>query len=59
MLYFLISYEKLSKKPLFFKSFTDFTVKEFDQIYREIGRKYHKYELQRYLIKKIENEKLV
>jgi DDE superfamily endonuclease/Helix-turn-helix of DDE superfamily endonuclease len=44
----LLSYDKLSKKPLLFKSFTGLTVQEFDDIYnKEITKRYHKYELQR------------
>ena len=43
----LLSFDRLSKKPLLFKSFTSLTVKEFDDIYTEIERKYHKHEIQR------------
>jgi len=44
----LLSYDKLSKKPLLFKSFTGLTVQEFDDIYnKKITKRYHKYELQR------------
>jgi hypothetical protein len=44
----LYSYERLSKKPLLFKSFTGLTVHEFDNIYnKKIIKKYHKYELKR------------
>jgi hypothetical protein len=44
----LLSYERLSKKPLLFKSFTGFTVQEFDNIYdKEITKRYEKYELKR------------
>jgi hypothetical protein len=44
----LLSYDKLSKKPLLFKSFTGLTVQEFDDIYnKEITKRYHDYELQR------------
>jgi hypothetical protein len=35
----LLSYYRLSKKPLLFKSFTGFTVQEFDDIYEEIAKK--------------------
>ncbi|HEY6537119.1 MAG TPA: hypothetical protein VIY08_15195 [Candidatus Nitrosocosmicus sp.] len=42
----MISYERLSKKPLLFKSFTGLTVQQFDDIfYKEIAKKYEKYEL--------------
>jgi hypothetical protein len=42
----LLSYDRLSKKPLLFKSFTGLTIKEFDDIYnKEITKRYHEYEL--------------
>jgi len=43
----LLSYDWLSRKPLLFKSFTGLTVQEFDEIYTEIERKYHKHGIQR------------
>jgi hypothetical protein len=44
----LLSYERLSKKPLLFKSFTGLTVQEFDDIYdKEISKKYAKHEIHR------------
>ena len=44
----LLSYDRLSKKPLLFKSFTGLTVKQFDEIYdKEITKRYYKYEIQR------------
>jgi hypothetical protein len=44
----MFSYERLSKKPLLFKSFTDLTVQQFDDIYdKEITKRYGKYEIQR------------
>ncbi|MER5176155.1 MAG: transposase family protein [Candidatus Nitrosocosmicus sp.] len=44
----MLSYERLSKKPLLFKSFTGLSVEEFDNIYRkEISKRYEKYELKR------------
>jgi hypothetical protein len=40
----LFSYDRLSKKPLLFKSFTGLTVKEFDNIYdKEIIKRYGVY----------------
>ena len=39
----LLSYERLSKKPLLFKSFTGLKVQEFDDIYdKEISKRYWK-----------------
>ncbi len=44
----MLSYERLSRKPLLFKSFTGLTVQEFDDIYnKEIAKRYVKYELKR------------
>jgi hypothetical protein len=44
----LLSYDRLSKKPLLFKSFTGLSVQEFDDIYnKEITKRYHDYELKR------------
>src|SRR3954469_12248206 len=44
----MFSYERLSKKPSLFKSFTGLSVQEFDEIYdKEITKRYHDYELQR------------
>jgi hypothetical protein len=43
----LLSYDRLSKKPLLFKSFTGLTVQEFDEIYDEITKRYVKHEIQR------------
>ena len=43
----MLSYNRLSKKPLLFKSFTGLSVKQFDDIYKEIESKYTKYEIKR------------
>jgi len=44
----MFSYERLSKKPLLFKSFTGLTVQQFDDIYeKEIAKRYDKYEIRR------------
>ena len=44
----MLSYDKLSRKPLLFKSFTGLTVQEFDDIYeKEITKRYYDYDLQR------------
>jgi len=44
----LLSYERLSRKPLLFKSFTGLTVHEFDDIYdKKMAKKYTKHELKR------------
>jgi DDE superfamily endonuclease/Helix-turn-helix of DDE superfamily endonuclease len=44
----MLSYERLSKKPLLFKSFTGLTVHEFDDIYnKKLAKKYHNHEIQR------------
>src|SRR4051794_11138641 len=44
----LLSYDRLSRKPILFKSFTGLSVQEFDDIYNnEITKRYHDYELKR------------
>ena len=44
----MLSYDRLSKKPLLFKSFTGLTVKEFDNIYdNEISRRHGRHEIKR------------
>jgi len=44
----LLSYDRQSKKPLLFKSFTGILVQTFDNIYdKKITKRYNKYELQR------------
>jgi DDE superfamily endonuclease/Helix-turn-helix of DDE superfamily endonuclease len=44
----LLSYDRLSKKPILFKSFTGLTVKEFDDIYdRQISKRYRRHEVRR------------
>jgi hypothetical protein len=54
----LLSYERLSKKPILFKSFTGITVQEFDDIYnKEIAKKYSKHEIQRLSKRKKDRER--
>ena len=43
----MLSYVRLSRKPRLFKSFTGLSVKQFDDIYKEIESKYEKYEIKR------------
>ncbi len=44
----MLSYERLSRKPLLFKSFTGLAVKEFDDIYKkEITKRYEGHEIKR------------
>ena len=47
LLLYLLSYNRLSKKPLLFKLFTGLTIKEFDEIYDKITKRYVKHEVQR------------
>jgi hypothetical protein len=47
-----MSYRRLYRKPLLFRSFTGLTVPEFDQISREIELKYEEYERRRLLSKR-------
>jgi DDE superfamily endonuclease/Helix-turn-helix of DDE superfamily endonuclease len=54
----LLSYDRLSVKPLLFKSFTGLTVKEFDGIYNnEIIKRYAKHEIKRLSCKRKESRK--
>jgi hypothetical protein len=57
----LLSYDRLAKKPLLFKSFTaGLTVQEFDEIYnKEITIKYVKHQIQHLSKENIEKETLV
>ncbi|MFL6327260.1 MAG: transposase family protein [Nitrososphaeraceae archaeon] len=48
----MMSYAKLCKKPLLFRSFTGLTISEFDSIYGEIESKYEEHEKRRYLSNK-------
>lgn len=43
----MLSYDRLSRKPLLFKSFTGLSVKQFDDVFKEIESKYPKYEIKR------------
>lgn len=44
----MLSYDRLSKKPLLFKSFTGLTIQQFNDIYnKEITKRYHGHELKR------------
>ena len=44
----MLSFDRLSKKPLLFKSFTGPTLQEFDDIYNnEITKRYDKHKIQR------------
>ncbi|HEY6535850.1 MAG TPA: transposase family protein [Candidatus Nitrosocosmicus sp.] len=44
----MFSYERLSRKPLLFKSFTGLTIQEFDNIFdKEITKRYDKHEMLR------------
>src|SRR6476659_9988752 len=49
MSFILISYARLFKRPLLFRSFTGLTVSEFDSIYIEIESKYNEHERRRRL----------
>lgn len=43
----MLSYDRLSRKPVLFKSFTGLSVWQFDDVYKEIESKYQKYEVKR------------
>ena len=55
----MLSYDRLSKKSLLFKSFTGLTLQEFDNIYdKEITKRYAKHELKR-LTKRINRKRKI
>ncbi|MFI5407556.1 MAG: IS5/IS1182 family transposase, partial [Nitrososphaerales archaeon] len=43
----MLSYNRLSRKPRLFKSFTGLSVQQFDDIYKIIESKYTKHEIKR------------
>ena len=56
----MLSYDRLSKKPLLFKSFTGLTVKEFDDIYKnEIAKRHGKHEIRRLSNRKDSRERSI
>ena len=56
----MLSYDKLSRKPLLFKSFTGLTVKEFDDIYdKEILKRYGRHEIRRLSNRKDSRERSI
>jgi hypothetical protein len=56
----LLSYDRLSKKPLLFKSFTGLTVNEFDHIYKkEIVKRHGRHEIKRLFKRKGSRERSI
>ena len=56
----MLSYDRLSKKPLLFKSFTGLTVREFDDIYdKEIAKRHGKHEIRRLSKRKDSRERSI
>ena len=54
----MFSYERLSRKPLLFKSFTGLTIQEFDNIFdKEITKRYDKHEMLRLSKRKEDRER--
>ena len=53
-----MSYARLSKRPLLFRSFTGLEISEFDAIYADIESRYSKYKRKR-LSKRRDKEVLV
>ena len=45
--FLLLTYDRLSRKPHLFKSFTGLSVKQFDDVYKIIESKYEKHEIKR------------
>ena len=57
MSFLLLSYDRLSKKPSLFKSFTGLSIQQFNGIYKEIKSKYEKYEIKRLSSKRRRRER--
>ncbi len=56
----MLSYDKLSKKPLLFKSFTGLTVQEFNDIYeKNVTKRYAKHEIRRLSKRKKDRERRI
>ena len=55
----MLYYDRLSRKPLLFKSFTGLSVQQFDDVFRVIESKYPKYEVQRLSSRKERIERAV
>ena len=56
----MLSYDRLSKKPLLFRSFTGLTVREFDDIYKkEMAKRYGRHEIQRLSYRKDSRERSI
>ena len=55
----MLSYDRLSRKPHLFKSFTGLSVKQFDDIYCEIESKYSEYDIKRLSSRKERRERAV
>ena len=56
----MLSYDRLSKKPLLFKSFTGLTVKEFDDIYDNgISKRHGRHEIRRLSKRKDSRERSI
>ncbi len=53
----MLSYNRLSKKPSLFKSFTGLSIEQFNDIYKEIKPKYKKYEIKRLSSKRTRRER--
>lgn len=56
----MLSYDRLSRKPLLFKAFTGLSVQQFDDIYKnELEKRYTKYEIKRLSHKKDKRERAI
>ena len=56
----MLSYDRLSRKPLLFRSFTGLTVREFDDIYKkEMAKRHGKHEIKRLSYRKDSRERSI
>ena len=53
----MLNYDKLSRKPLLFRSFTGLELSEFDSICQEVESKYPEYEIKRLSKRKEKKER--
>ncbi|MGD9535087.1 MAG: hypothetical protein AB7V56_15135, partial [Candidatus Nitrosocosmicus sp.] len=48
----MLSYDRLSKKPILFKCYIGLSIEQFDDIFKEIESRYDQYEIKRLSSKK-------
>ncbi len=59
VIFVLFNYDRLSKKPLLFRSFTGLELSQFDSICQEVESKYPEYEIKRLSKRKKESMRTI